>query len=107
MAQTQLDKFKIALGITGELKDSELSLILEDAENDVIVWTNRKTLPVQLQSVVRQIAVIRYNMQGIEGQSSHSEGGVSRSFNELPASVQNTLVQFRLLKAARHATKTT
>ena len=101
MAQTQLEKLKITLGIKDILKDDELSLLLEDAENDVIVWTNRKTLPVQLESVVRQIAVIRYNMQGIEGQSGHSEGGVSRSFDELPQSVRNTLMQFKLLKAAR------
>lgn len=104
MAQTQLEKLKITLGVTGELKDSELNLLLEDAEDDVINWTNRKILPVQLQSVVRQIATIRYNMLGIEGQNSHSEGGVSRSFDELPASIQNTLAQSRLLKAARHAT---
>lgn len=102
MTQTQLDKVKISLGIKDELQDEEILLLVEDAENDVLIWTNRTTLPTALLSVVRQIAIIRYNMQGIEGQTSHSEGGVSRSFDELPQSVTSTLVQFRLLKAARY-----
>lgn len=102
MTQTQLDKVKISLGIKDELQDEEILLLVEDTENDVLIWTNRTTLPTALLSVVRQIAIIRYNMQGIEGQTSHSEGGVSRSFDELPKSVVDTLVQFRLLKAARY-----
>ena len=101
---TQLEKFKLTLGFKNNLKDDDLTLILEDATTDVLIWTNRKELPAQLESVVRQIATIRYNMQGIEGQNSHSEGGISRSFDELPGSIQKTLTQFRLLKAARYAT---
>lgn len=104
MTQTQLDKFKVSLGIKDDSKDDELNLILEDTKDDVLVWANRKELPTALNSVVRQIAVIRYNMQGIEGQTSHSEGGISRSFDDLPQSIQSTIIQYRLLKVARYAT---
>ncbi len=104
MTQTLLDKFKITLGIKNESKDDELNLILEDVKDDVLIWTNRKELPEVLNSVVRQIGVIRYNMQGVEGQTSHSEGGISLSFDDLPQSIQNTIIQYRLLKATRYAT---
>lgn len=104
MAQTQVEKLKISLGIKDETQNDVLNLLLEDVEADLLGWTNRVTLPSTLESTQRQIAVIRYNMQGVEGQTSHSEGGVSRSFDDLPQSIQNTINQYRLLKAARYAT---
>ncbi|MEG0451278.1 MAG: phage head-tail connector protein [Lysinibacillus sp.] len=104
MTRSQLDKLKIPLGIKDDLQDDLLQLFLDDARDDILTWTNRKDIPIALESVQRQIATIRYNMQGVEGQSSHSEGGISRSFESLPQSIQNTINQSRLLKAARYAT---
>lgn len=101
---SQLQKLLIQLGIKSNDQDELLQLILDDVEADILNWTNRRTLPASLWSTQRQIAVIRYNMQGIEGQTSHSEGGVSRSFDDLPRSIQNTIGQHRLAKAARYAT---
>lgn len=101
---TQLQKLKIQLGIKTIEEDDSLQLILDDVKDDILIWTNRSTHPITLESTQRHIAVIRYNMQGIEGQTSHSEGGISRSFDELPQSIQNTINQNRLLKAARYAT---
>ncbi|GIP57908.1 phage head-tail connector protein [Paenibacillus woosongensis] len=95
-----LDKFKLQLGIKldDDSEDDLLGLLLEDAIEDVLTWTNRTELPVSLESVVRQVAVIRYNKQGAEGQSSHSEGGISRSFEDLPKGLQDSLLQKRLVK---------
>ena len=104
MALTQLEKLKLNLGITDDSKDDELNVLLEDVESDVLIWTNRKAIPELLVSTVRQIAVMRYNMQGIEGQTSHTEGGISRSFESLPQSIQGAIIQSRLLKATRYAT---
>lgn len=104
MNLTQLEKLKINLGITDSNQDALLQLTLDDIATDILTWTNRVELPPLLESVQRQIAVIHYNKQGIEGQTSHSEGGISRSFEDLPQSIQNTINQFRLLKAARYAT---
>lgn len=100
---TQLDKLKIQLGITDASKDNILNLLLDDVGADLLTWCNRTTLPLGLEPAQRQIAVIRYNMMGIEGQTSHSEGGIGRAFEELPPSVRNTIGQFRLAKAARYA----
>jgi hypothetical protein len=103
---TQLEKLKTMLGIdlADESKDEALQLLLDDVASDLLAWTNRDTLPIALEPTQRQIAVIRYNMQGVEGQTSHSEGGISRSFEELPESIRSTIAQYRLLKVVRYAT---
>lgn len=102
---TQLEKLKMLLDVTDQ--DGLLQTLLEDAEADVLTWTNRAKLPIALEATVRQVAIIRYNMQGVEGQTTHSEGGISRSFDLLPKDVQQSINAFRLLKAVRHATKKT
>lgn len=101
-----LTKLKILLDIAVDDsdRDGELLLLLEDTKTDLLTWTNRSTLPAALESIQRQITIIRYNKQGIEGQSSHSEGSVSRSFEDLPVSMQATINQLRLLKVARYET---
>lgn len=101
MAQGQLEKLKIQLGIQGNDQDESLKLLLDDVRDDLIVWTNRDALPSSLESTQRHIAVLRYNKQGIEGQTSHSEGGISRSFEDLPKSLQNAINQKRLAKVVR------
>ncbi|QNK86432.1 phage head-tail connector protein [Sporosarcina sp. resist] len=100
----QIDKLKLQLGIINSEQDDLLELSLEDIKTDILTWTNRTALPKSLESTCRQIAVIHYNKQGVEGQTSHSEGGISRSFEDLPQSLQSTINQKRLAKLARYAT---
>jgi len=99
-----LDKLKLALGIEDTNQDDALRLLLDDVRSDILSWTNRTKLPVALYPTVRQIAIIRYNMGGIEGQISHAEGAVSRTFDELPAPIRKTIVAYRQLKLVRYAT---
>ena len=95
-----LEKLKLQLGIKidDDSEDELLTLMLEDAVQDVLTWTNRIELPAALESVIRQVVVIRYNKQGAEGQSSHSEGGISRSFEDLPKGLQQSILQKRLVR---------
>lgn len=104
---TQLEKLKLTLGLVDTDQDRTLQLLLDDVTTDILTWTNRTTLPDELETTQRQIAVIRYNMQGVEGQASHSEGTVSRTFEELPQSIRDTIGQYRLLKVVRYATAKT
>ncbi|MEK5038979.1 phage head-tail connector protein [Sporosarcina sp. FSL K6-3457] len=103
---TPLVKLKLQLGIKDSEQDGLLQLSLDDIEADILTWTNRTKLPRSLESIQRQIAVIQYNKQGIEGQTSHSEGGISRSFEDLPQSIQNAINQKRLAKLVRYASPT-
>ncbi|MBE1554801.1 phage head-tail connector protein [Sporosarcina limicola] len=100
----QLEKLKLQLGIKDDKQDDSLKLMLSDVESEILVWTNRDILPASLESTCRQIAVIQYNSQGVEGQSSHSEGGISRTFETLPDSIKSKMNQRRLAKVVRYAT---
>ncbi|REK69338.1 phage head-tail connector protein [Paenibacillus paeoniae] len=102
---TQLNKLKLMLDIAADdaSEDTGLTLLLDDAESDILIWTNRRVLPSALESAQRQVAVIRYNKQGVEGQTSHSEGGISRSFDDLPTGLQNVILGQRLAKLVGYA----
>lgn len=102
---SQLEKLKLQLGITDDSKDGDLTLLLEDVEMDILAYCQRTVLPAGLESTQRQLAIIRYNKEGVEGQTSHSEGGISRSWvDDIPAESKVILNQHRLAKAVRYAT---
>lgn len=67
-----------------EAKEEERRALLEDAEGMLLAYTGRMMLPGALQTAVVQLALVLYNRKGIEGQSAHSEGGVSRSMEGIP-----------------------
>ena len=97
---TELEKLQ---KITGE-KDTELlSIILDDAREYVLSYTNRRKIPVFLEKTVRDLAVIALNRIGTEGESSRSEGGQSYSFDNAPRYIYDILNRYRLAKVGGHA----
>ncbi|SHH56181.1 phage head-tail connector protein [Sporanaerobacter acetigenes] len=96
----QLDRLKIKLGVSlGDTdEDNLLNLYLEDAENEILELTHLDKIPSNLLSTQIDLAIIMYNKQGIEGQTSHSEGGISRSFEEgIPESIMKKIRSARRL----------
>ena len=92
---TQLEKLKIKLSDTD---DKLLTQLLEDAENDILDYTNRNVLLPKMEGLQRDLAIIYYNRLGSEGESSRSEGGISVSY-EMPESIKSRLKSYRRLKA--------
>lgn len=90
-----LEKIKV---LTGESNEELLSLLLEEAENSILVYTNRTILPAALQCVQLELAIAAYTKRGCEGERSHSEGSVSSSFEEMPKKVFELLGNYRLAK---------
>ncbi|MEG2412395.1 MAG: phage head-tail connector protein [Clostridium sp.] len=94
---TQLEKLKIRLP---DCEDTLLNQFLEDAEGEILDYTNRDTLIAKAEGIQRELAIIYYNRMGSEGESSRSEGGVSVSYStEIPENIKNRLNTFRRLKA--------
>ncbi|MGN0595773.1 MAG: phage head-tail connector protein [Ruminiclostridium sp.] len=75
-----LEMLKIRLGVSDNTRDGLLSLLLSEAQDTILDIIGREELPARLISVQVELAVIAYNKQGAEGESSRSEGGISRSF---------------------------
>lgn len=92
---TQLERLKIL--IPGEKNESMLQELLSQAES--AIKRKRRTppeLPMESQFADLQIeiAVFLYNKLGSEGETSHSENGVSRTYENahIPGSMLNTIV---------------
>jgi hypothetical protein len=73
--------------------------MLDDAESFILDYTGQAELPAALSSAQVRIAAAKYNGLGLEGQSAHSEGGVSVSIDALPPALQAELNRYRLAKA--------
>lgn len=67
---------------------------LSGATDAVLDMIGRDELPARLDSVVVELALIYYNKRGAEGESSRSEGGISRSFDDLPPDMQARLKNY-------------
>lgn len=91
---TEIEKMKL---LTGERDESLLSLLLSDAEEYVLAYTNRTELPEALKKTVRDLAVIALNRMGTEGETGRSEGGESYSFDAAPKPIYDVLDRYRLL----------
>lgn len=89
--------------LTGEDDTDVLALLLEQAENRILAYTNRSYLTAMLEQVKIDWAVIAYNRLGTEGETSRSEGGISSSFEEIPDSIRKAMNNNRLAKVAGYA----
>lgn len=92
---TELEKLK---KLTGESDEELLSLLLEDAEEFVLSYTNRTKIMSGMEKAVRDLAVIALNRMGTEGESGRSEGGESYSFNDAPKQIYDTLNRYRIVR---------
>jgi len=78
-----------------------LEVLLEEAEGMLLAYTGRMTLPGALETAMVQLAVVLYNRQGIEGQSAHSEGGVTRTMEGIPQEILRQAAPYRLARIVR------
>lgn len=81
----------------------EATVLIQLATNDVLLATNRSVLPKKLEAVVLDIALIRFNRMGSEGEASRSQGGVSITFESMPEHIKKMLSFERLAGVGGHA----
>lgn len=83
--------------------DTDLvSDIYDDALAQVLDYTNRTKLVGNMAIYVKQLAIVMFNRQGNEGESSRSEGGVSASFElGIPTEIKQGLMCYRTAKVVK------
>ena len=91
-------KRRLAIPSVNTERDDLLSDLLEDAQQQILTYTGRATLPASLASVQVELAAGAYYRLGVEGQSSHGEGGVSANYEGLPAHIRKQLDMLRVGK---------
>lgn len=87
--------------------DDLLNELLYSAEQYILMYCNRSALTPALEEAQVRLALIYYNRMGIEGETSHAEGGVSRGIEDLPTAVQHMLDDGRLIKAVKRGAAST
>lgn len=78
-----LDDLDILKKKTGCQDEELLEILLQEAEEKVLAYTNRTRLIPQLKNPARELALIAYNRMGTEGESGRSDGGESYSFQDM------------------------
>lgn len=89
-------RLKTRLGLTGTDKDALLDELIISAEDACKAYIGRESVPDGCETAVVRLASVEYNRLGMEGETSHSEGGVSVSVDALPEDVKALLRPFRL-----------
>lgn len=95
---TELDKLKARLGISDDKQDTNLEVLLEEAEYGVKDYCNRDDVVGGMRSAIRKVAYLAYKNDGKEHLSAKSEGGRSESYkdsNGLPSSIKSGLNRYR------------
>jgi len=76
-----LERIKTLLGINDSLQDEVLSIIIENVEGH-LTYLLGKDVPLNLQFIITEIAVMRYNRLGAEGMKSELVEGHRTDFHE-------------------------
>nr|DAI90150.1 MAG TPA: Head Tail Connector Protein [Caudoviricetes sp.] len=85
--------------ISGEVELAVLADDLKDAVIDALDYCNRDTIMGNMASAVKDIYIFRRNIEGVEGETSRSEGGVSQSFEVgIPRKIRSKLNRYRVAK---------
>ena len=88
---TVLSDVKLLLGLKTE--DDKLDAIVRLTESRLKALLSVKTVPEELEYIVTEVAIKRFNRIGSEGVQSHSVEGESMSFNDDDFSSFSTEIQ--------------
>lgn len=96
---TDADKLAaLKLRLPDATNDALLQSLIAEAGAAILAMTNRLTIPDQLDFTQVKLAAIAYNRMGVEGENSHSEGGVSVGIDSLPDNIRREINPFRIAK---------
>lgn len=79
-------------------EDTILLAMLQDAEAMILGYCAREQVPEGCKAAQVRLAQALYNRRGMEGESSHSEGGASFTVDALPEDVKSMLKPYRLAR---------
>lgn len=87
----KLAEVKSRLSVTTTDKDTLLTGYLRDAGYFILSVTGRAIMPAILEGAQIDLAIAAYSKRGAEGESAHSEGGVSVTYESLSPGLQALL----------------
>lgn len=99
--QNAIEDIKKELARKFGISESEELVILaddiKDAMIDALDYCNRDTVIGNMSSAIKDLYIFRRNTEGVEGETSRTEGGVSQSFEiGIPKRIQSKLNRYRV-----------
>lgn len=92
---TLVDRLKALL--PGESPEESLCIALLDSAKDTLLnLTNRTVLPEGMQGLQLRLAVVRYNLLGMEGEKLRKEGSISVQVEDIPPQMLREIKAWRL-----------
>ena len=86
-----LEQVKLLLGITDNSKDDILSLLIEQATEEALIYTHQNSIDNLLTAIVRMV-VYNFNRIGTEGVDSEGYSGVSFQYtSDYPENIMRGL----------------
>lgn len=76
-----LNEVKISLGLSSSDKDELLDSLIKRLTQRVLNYIGKKELAAELEYIVIELAIARYNLIGSEGLNSENNDGVNFSYN--------------------------
>jgi hypothetical protein len=73
---------KTLLRISDSSEDVILNLLLDNAINCVLLYLNADELPPQVEFIVTEMVVARYNVMQVEGMTTTNNTGVAYTFSK-------------------------
>lgn len=78
---TVIEQVKTLLGISDDLQDNLLKVIEKLTESHFRAYTNGDAIPYNLEFIIVEVIVKRFNRLGAEGMTSQGMEGLSMSFS--------------------------
>lgn len=75
-----LEQVKLLLGITDNSKDDILSLLIEQATEEALIYTHQNSID-NLFTAITSMVVYKFNRLGTEGVDSEGYSGVSFAYS--------------------------
>lgn len=84
----KLVRAKQKLGLVTTADDALIAAYIQDAGYFLLSVTGQATVPAALEGAQVDLAVSAYSKRGAEGESAHSEGGISATYESLSPALQ-------------------
>ena len=93
-----LESIKLRLGLTDNSKDPLICDYISDVTEDILEILNMNELPKKAESIVKDLVIIKYNLNGSEGLTSESYSGISQAFiDDIPKDIKRKIMRLRKL----------
>lgn len=95
----RLTRLQTLVGCSDADKNGLMLILLDNAEQDFLERCNRADVPVTAESLIVDMAVVKYNRLSTEGLSAQSDSGASESYlPDYPDDIARRLTRYRKVR---------